>query len=307
MKQKILSAIEHHSIITLFRHGHPDHDALGSQFGLKQWILDNYPDKQVYCLGDERNPNFEYPFNDVISDDIIESSLAIILDTAGINRVDDSRFMKAQMKIRIDHHPQFDEGYDLQLVYEEAGSCSEILAECMMEWKKKVSHETAEILMRGILADTLGFRTTNTTANTLRMAAFLAERDLDLPKLNRDVFDIPKSRFELATEFRKRAVIEACGLVTVVLTYQDCLDLGITSTSAKELVSQFGGVIDFEVWAIFAQTEQGTYEGSLRSKSVTVNDIACEFGGGGHKNACGIKGLSEQRMHELLNKIRERM
>ena len=307
MKKQILAAIESYSIITIFRHGHPDHDALGSQFGLRQWIKDNYPDKQVYCLGEERNNSFEYPYSDFVSDEMIQHSLAIVVDTAGMNRVDDARFKYAQMKIRIDHHPQFDEGYDLQLVIEEAGSCSEILTECMIEWNKTVSDLTAETLMRGILADTLGFRTTNTCANTLRMAAYLSERNIDLPKLNRDVFDVPKRRFELGTEFRKIANIEDNGLTTVILTYEKCLELGISSSTAKELVSQFGGVIDFEVWAIFAQTEEGLYEGSLRSKTLTINDIAFEFGGGGHKNACGVKALSEERMHQLLNKIRERL
>ena len=307
MKQKILSAIESHSIITIFRHGHPDHDALGSQFGLRQWLVDNYPDKQIYCLGQEFMNTPLYPKSDEASDEVIEQSLAIVVDTAGMNRVDDERFVKASMKIRIDHHPQSDEGYDLELVDAEAGSCSEILAECMRTWDKQLSDKTAETLLRGIVADTLGFRTTNTSYRTLRTAAFLAEKNVDLPQINRDVFDIPVKRYELATELRKRAVIEKCGLVSVVLTKEDLSQLNISSTAAKELISQFGGVQEFEIWAIFAQNEQKEYEASLRSKTVTINDIASSFGGGGHKNACGIKGMSESQMKNCIQALRERL
>ena len=48
---RLLQQIENAKIITIFRHTNPDCDALGSQFGLKKWIQDNYPDKQVYALG----------------------------------------------------------------------------------------------------------------------------------------------------------------------------------------------------------------------------------------------------------------
>ena len=306
MRIQILSAIESHSIITIFRHGHPDHDALGSQFGLAFWLKDNYPEKQIYCLGQERMHNDLYPYSDDVSDEVIASSLAIVVDTAGLNRVDDSRFTSAASKIRIDHHPQFDEGYDIQYVIDHAGSCSEIITDLIIGYDKKISDKTAETLLRGIIADTLGFRTTNTTAYSLRMASLLAEYNVDLPQINREVFDTTQRRFELGTTFRSKAVIEK-GLIYLILSKEECDELNITSTTAKELVAQFGGVKEFEVWAIFAQTQEGHYEGSLRSKTVTVNDIAFAYGGGGHKNACGIKGLSLQQVHQLLGDIKERL
>ena len=48
---RILQLIEEYDTITIFRHQRPDCDASGSQFGLKQWINDNYPEKKVYALG----------------------------------------------------------------------------------------------------------------------------------------------------------------------------------------------------------------------------------------------------------------
>ncbi len=307
MKDKILSLIESNSIITIFRHGHPDHDALGSQFGLRQWLLDHYPDKKIFCLGTERLNTDLYPENDSVGDEVIENSLAIVVDTAGMNRVDDERFLKAKTKIRIDHHPQYDEGYDVQFVKSEAGSCSEILTECMLSWNKEISDQAAEFLIRGIIADTLGFRTTNTTANSLRMASVLAQKNVDLPEINRQVFDTSRRRYELSTEFRKRAVIEECGLIYLILSKEECNELGISSTTAKELVTSFGGVKDFEIWAVFAQNDQGVFEGSLRSRKMVINDVVSQFGGGGHKNACGIKGLSLDQVHQLIEKLIERL
>ena len=50
--QKVLSAIKRYDRIAIFRHTSPDFDALGSQFGFATWIKDNFPNKEVLCLGD---------------------------------------------------------------------------------------------------------------------------------------------------------------------------------------------------------------------------------------------------------------
>jgi len=42
--------IEEADTIVIHRHKDPDYDALGSQWGLKYLIQDNYPEKNVYVL-----------------------------------------------------------------------------------------------------------------------------------------------------------------------------------------------------------------------------------------------------------------
>ena len=53
MFQEILKEIERFDTIIIHRHTSPDGDAMGSQIGLKNIILDNYPTKRVYIVGDE--------------------------------------------------------------------------------------------------------------------------------------------------------------------------------------------------------------------------------------------------------------
>ena len=52
MFEAIKRAIEAHDTVILHRHATPDGDALGSQIGLKHLILENYPGKTVYTVGD---------------------------------------------------------------------------------------------------------------------------------------------------------------------------------------------------------------------------------------------------------------
>ena len=49
--QKIREIIERNDSIVIYRHIHPDYDAIGSQLGLYFLIKDNYPEKKVYSYG----------------------------------------------------------------------------------------------------------------------------------------------------------------------------------------------------------------------------------------------------------------
>ena len=53
MFQEVLNAIRAYDRIILHRHGRPDGDAMGSQVGLKYVILENFPEKTVYMVGDK--------------------------------------------------------------------------------------------------------------------------------------------------------------------------------------------------------------------------------------------------------------
>ena len=52
MFEAILQAIRDYDTIILHRHNKPDGDALGSQIGLKHILLENFPEKTVYAVGD---------------------------------------------------------------------------------------------------------------------------------------------------------------------------------------------------------------------------------------------------------------
>ena len=64
--QWLVSQIEAYDTIVIFRHILADADALGSQFGLKTWIEDNYPDKHVYAVGDSVGASAEHSCASII-------------------------------------------------------------------------------------------------------------------------------------------------------------------------------------------------------------------------------------------------
>ena len=50
MFQKILHFIRQYDTIVLHRHSKPDGDAMGSQLGMKQLLLENFPNKKIYDI-----------------------------------------------------------------------------------------------------------------------------------------------------------------------------------------------------------------------------------------------------------------
>ena len=95
--ERLLQHIQNAQIITIFRHTNPDCDAVGAQFGLKNWIQDNWPEKKVYALGYDHPNQGVWPESDSVEDEVIAQSLAIVVDTANRERVDDQRFEKARL------------------------------------------------------------------------------------------------------------------------------------------------------------------------------------------------------------------
>ena len=303
MFKGLLEAIEKADIITLFRHVNADMDAYGSQFGLKYWIHENYPEKQVYVLGQDQDLCL-FEANDVISNETIQNSLAIVMDCSDINRVDDQRFLSAYQIISIDHHPSVHHFMHDDFRFIEFASTCEILAEFFLQTKKNLSVQVASCLYRGILTDTASFKTNNTSAHTLKIAAELCAIGVDIVKCNMEAFEVSRNDFDYATYLRTHAIFESCGLVYCILKQEDYKHFNISATQARNQVYQFHGVKEFKIWCIFTEEMNGSYNGSIRSKTLPINQIATLFHGGGHACASGVKDLSKNEIEICLEKLR---
>ena len=53
--KSLLKYINKYQTIVIARHQNSDLDCLGSQFGLRRWINLNFPNKKVYCIGDNHS------------------------------------------------------------------------------------------------------------------------------------------------------------------------------------------------------------------------------------------------------------
>ncbi len=301
----ILEKIEEADIITIFRHTRPDGDAAGSQLGLKEWISYHYPQKEVYACGKEVFDT--YPYVDEVDDETIKESLAIILDTSNHERVDDERYAMAKTTIKIDHHPANDAFADYNFVNENAGALCEYLTLILDSFNKPIPQCAAKYLYSGILTDTLSFRTASTNKSSLKAAYILAETGIDLYDITENIFKQSERIFNFRTYLRTKIKNEN-GLAYVIFEEDDYAKYQVSDSVARFQVAEMNGVEDFKIWCIFTKNNAGRYDGSLRSKRIySVNDIAEHYGGGGHKNAAGVKNLSTGDLEMILSELRTRI
>lgn len=311
---EVFALIEAHDVITIFRHVSPDSDALGSQFGLKQWIQDTYPHKKVYALGVEGGGSKEhvFPKMDEVQDAVIKESLAIILDTANAARVDDQRFRLAKKTLKIDHHIVVDAFADVEVVEDLAGATCEILAHMLEERGASLSASCAQYLYSGLIADTLRFSIPTITPQTLRTAAYLIGFGVDVAKANEDNFSTSLKQYRYENHIRSNCRILKDKLAYMIVRKEDYERFGLSFQEAKEKVFVMGGVHELQAWALFTEKEkdeQGNalFNGSLRSKHTQITDIAMKYHGGGHRYACGVKGLREEDIEALLQELLARV
>lgn len=305
VENKIIELIEQYDVITIFRHVLADHDALGSQFGLAHFIKHHYPNKQVYILGETVGTILsQYGNISTVNEAEIKDSLAIILDTPVMKRIDDERWKLAKYRIKIDHHPFVEKFAELEIIEEDASATCDILTRLFATLKLTLSKDSATCLYRGLISDTLRFSIPAVTQKTLLGASYLLNFDIDVAQINQDVFSVNQKNFKYENFIRSNYQYEQ-QVAYGVMKIEDYEQFHITYEDAKDKVYALGNVEEFEIWALFTEdnNNRGTYSGSIRSKHVIINQIASEFGGGGHPLASGIKGLHEEDIQCLLKKL----
>lgn len=304
--EQLFALIAKYDTITLFRHQAADCDALGAQFALKQWISERYPEKKVYALGTSLGSHGkDFPAIDTVSDEIIKRSLAIILDTANAQRIDDARWQSAAYKVKIDHHIFVEQYADWEYIEDGKGATCEILAAMFQARGETLSKPCAEYLYSGIITDTVQFSIAATTPQMLRTAAYLLEQGVDVAKVNARNFAKSFQEFQLENYIRSHYRLEKGRVAYCILSKQAYEQFHLSFNEAKEKVYTLGGIREFQAWALFVENGSDAsgnplYNGSLRSRDILINDIAVHFGGGGHRRACGVKQLSMDDIKQII-------
>ena len=125
LKNDILNKIKEYETIIIHRHVRPDGDALGSSLGLREILRDNFPEKNIYSVGEKVPEYLNFVgCEDEISDEVYENALVIVVDTATKARICDERYQKAKELIKIDHHDPVESYGDINYVKDHFASCS---------------------------------------------------------------------------------------------------------------------------------------------------------------------------------------
>ncbi|MBR2746212.1 MAG: bifunctional oligoribonuclease/PAP phosphatase NrnA [Erysipelotrichaceae bacterium] len=299
--REVKQLIEQYDSICIYRHIRADYDAYGSQLGLKHLIMDNYPDKHVYALGEDDLDNPELlEALDSPEDEIISRSLAVIVDTSNIARVQLESYRKCADSIRLDHHPFVEQICNCEIIDTDASSASQLVAELAIESDWKISSRAAELLYTGISTDTLKMTIEKVDSRLFRVLAVLKDTGINLDELNRRIYDQDVSMYQAETTARTRITF-INDFAYLMLRSEDLREMGLKDEEARDMVNMMQNIKGINKYATIIEDDKDhDFNVSLRSHGIAINEIARKYGGGGHPNASGIGHLKGEFINYLI-------
>lgn len=306
---EIMNKIKEANTIIIHRHVRPDPDAYGSQLGLKLYLERKFPEKNIYATG-EGEPSLSFIGElDTVEDNVYNDALVIVCDTANAPRIDDQRYANGQALIKIDHHPAIDQYGEINYVNTEASSTSEIIFDFITHFNDLsiIDEHVARVLYLGIVGDTGRFLFSNTSTHTMEVAsqllAFPFNHNAELNKMSEKEPKLMPFQGYILQHFELSDSHEYC---QIRITNDVLKQFNIQPNEASQFVNTVADISGLKIW-MFGVDEGDQIRCRIRSKGITINDIANQFGGGGHPNASGVSVYSWDEFEDLAQALRQKL
>lgn len=312
--KKINEIIADAKKIGISGHIRPDGDCVGSCMALYNYIKKNRPDVEVKVFLEFVDEKFTIIEN---TEDIITTGydgtifdLFIALDTASLDRlgINLPYLENAKRTACIDHHAS-NSGYaDYNYILPKASSASEVLYDLLDE--ELIDKTIAEPLYMGIAHDSGVFRFQSTTSKTMRIAADMIERGVNVNQiLEETFFRKTYTQMMITAKIQSQSVLALDGkCIYGYCTSEMMEEFGVTTNDLDAVIASIRNVDGAEVAMFLYQLDDEKFKLSLRSKNyVDVSKIAMENGGGGHVRAAGadVRGKLEDIIERLLKRIEQ--
>ena len=305
MFEKVIEEIKRFSRIIIHRHTNPDGDAIGSQVGLATLLRDNFPEKEIYTVGDGagRYSFIEGSEMDVVDDSLYTGALAIVLDTSAASLISDTRYTLADSTVRIDHHIFVEEICKTEVTDTSYESCAGLIAELAYECGLKLSPKSAKALYTGMITDSGRFRYDSTSSNTHRLASFLMTVPFDTSDIYKNLYSDDIKFIKLRAAFTLKINLTDYPVAYIYTTKEEADSYGAdTFTISRGMVNTMGDIRGVDVWVNFTESENGVLT-EIRSSKYNINKIAVKYGGGGHMKASGATVKNRDEAMALLSDL----
>ena len=301
--QQIFDKIRESDRIMLFRHVRNDGDCVGATKGLKAIISLTWPEKQVFLIDDEHADYLDFLGVDdaPVADELYEGALGIVLDTGTDARISNKKYALCKELIKIDHHINVCPYGDIAWVEEHASSCCEMIAKFYFAFKDqlKIDTEAATYLYTGMVTDSGRFRFRSVSGDTMRMAGMLLDLGIDTDVLYAHLYMQDLESFKFKSYVYKNMKMTDAGVAYLYVSRATMEKYGLTHEQAAAAVSLMDSIKGSLIWIIFIEHET-EIRVRLRSRFVTVNQIAERYNGGGHDCASGATVHSRREANKLV-------
>ena len=310
IKKQILETIASYEKILITRHSRPDGDAIGSSLGLARVLRQAWPNKDIRVINEDLSEyiNFLGEEDAAVPDKWYADALGIVVDTGTFDRISNKKAGLCRQLIKIDHHIEDKPYGDIAWVEEERSSLCEMIADLCMTFPETLplDSEAAFALYTGLVTDSGRFHFNSVNGDTMRCAAFLLDHGVDTDRLFSylDLEDFEFYRFEAWVHRHMKRTEN--GVAYIVVTKEAQERFGISNEQASNSVSFLSSIRGSLIWLAFIEYED-SIRVRLRSRFVTVQELAADFGGGGHACAAGATVHGQKEVRQMLKKADERV
>lgn len=300
----------------LTTHVNPDADALGSEIAMYHYLVKqgknvriiNYSETPYYLLFLDLQHVVEKYDPSIHNQALADAQCIIVLDLNVPNRtvkMEHAITTSQAYKICIDHHTNPSGSFDLIISDTCYSSTGELLYDFLFEeCAEPLTLQYADPLYAAIMTDTGSFRFDRTTPKVHRIAATLLEAGVKPNIIYDHIYDQGKlTKIILLAEALRSVKLYGEGAIAVItIPFETLQTTQALETDTDGFVNYCMSVEGVKIGLLFLELKEG-FKVSFRSKgSIPVNQLAAEFGGGGHRNASGLR-IRDAGMEAYYDKI----
>ena len=304
--EKILQKIKEYNRIIIFRHFRPDGDAIGSTKGMREILRLTYPEKEIYLLNADYSDYLSFlgGEDEPIADEMYANALALVLDTGTEDRISNQKYKLCREICKIDNHIDHKPYGDYCWIEEHKSSTCEMVAEFYYTFRDelKIDKTAATYLYAGMVTDSGRFRFREVCGDTMRYAGMLLDAGVDTDRLYANLYIKDFEELKFTSHVYKKMKITENGVAYVFVDKAMQEKFGLTLEQASACVSLMESIRGSLIWIAFIEnTEKQNIRVRMRSRFVTVSEIAENYRGGGHACAAGATLLKKKEMADLLS------
>jgi phosphoesterase RecJ-like protein len=299
--------------ILAITHVQPDGDAIGSLMGFTHAMRGLGKHVTPACQ-DEPNQRFDYlnGVRDVSRSGEGDFDLIVALDASDLARLGNV-FMPVQHAnipmVVFDHHITNTQFGAVNVVEPGLSSTAEVVLLLTRRMNIPLTADIAVALLTGVITDSLAFRTSNTTPDTLAAAMELMQAGAPLVEITRKALTL-RSFDSLKMLGMGLNAAQLDGRVAyALLTRKLRKEMGIREDRGDAgLVGMLITAQEADVAAVFVELPDGNIEIGFRSQpGFDVSQVALELGGGGHPAAagCTLPGPMRDAVSRVLPRLKQ--
>lgn len=291
---EIYEKIKSSHSIAIFSHQNSDADAIGSSIAFKLFLESLNKNVSIFI---QKPIHKNYMFLNVKQHiNIIKQNhfdLALSLDCPNTSRfgIYQNKFKTINDSIAFDHHADFE--YFASINYGDA-TCS---STCLMLYRFfkyigfKITPSIAMCLYSGIATDTGRFCWSNLNSEVFTAVADLYNTNFDYKQANFNLFQCrTRGEVELFTRgINKINYFENGKIVIVKIDQEDLQSTNTKPNDTYQIIDYLLSIEGVKIACLLTQYNTEEYLVSIRTREKSAQNIAKQFGGGGHLKASGCR------------------